>query len=80
MDSQEIPFLSASDLGRLIESGEVSPVQATEAYLRRIEQVDDKHNSYITVTREYALASARRPSPDRRGQLPRPRCTASPWR
>ena len=60
MDSRDIPFLSASELGRLIESGEVSPVQATEAYLERIEQVDEKLNSYITVTREHALESARR--------------------
>ncbi len=59
MDSQEIPFLSASQLARLIESGEVSPVQATEAYLDRIEQVDGRLNSYITVTREHALETAR---------------------
>ena len=58
MDSREIPFLSASDLARLIESREVSPVQATEAYLQRIEQFDGKLNSYITVTREHALRAA----------------------
>ena len=59
MDSQEIPFLTASQLARLIESREVSPVQAAEAYLERIEQVDGKLNSYITVTREIALQAAR---------------------
>ena len=40
MDSSEIPFLSAAELARLIETREVSPVQATEAYLQRIAEVD----------------------------------------
>ena len=59
MDSSEIPFLSASELARLIETREVSPVQATEAYLQRIAEVDGRLNSYITVTREQALEAAR---------------------
>ena len=59
MDSSEIPFLSASELARLIESREVSPVQATEAYLQRISEVDGRLNSYITITREHALEAAR---------------------
>ena len=59
MDSSEIPFLSASELARLIESREVSPVQATEAYLQRISEVDGRLNSYITITREQALEAAR---------------------
>ena len=59
MDKKEIPFLTASQLSRLIETKEVSPVEATEAYLDRIEEVDPKLNSYITVTGEQALESAR---------------------
>ena len=59
MEKQEIPFLTASELSRLIQSKEVSPVEATEAFLDRIEQVDSKLNSYITVTREEALKAAR---------------------
>ena len=59
MDNSEIPFLSAAELARLIESREVSPVQATEAYLQRIAEVDGRLNSYITVTREQALEAAR---------------------
>ena len=59
MDNSEIPFLSASELARLIETREVSPVQATEAYLQRIAEVDGRLNSYITVTREQALEAAR---------------------
>ena len=59
MDKTEIPFLSATDLSALIKSREVSPVEAAEAYLDRIGQVDVKLNSYITVTRDEALEQAR---------------------
>ena len=58
MDKSELPFLSATELGSLIKSREVSPVEATEAYLERIPQVDGKLNSYITVTAERAMADA----------------------
>ena len=59
MDKKEIPFLTASQLSKLIEAKEVSPVEATEAYLDRIQEVDSKLNSYITVTGEQALEAAR---------------------
>ena len=58
MDKTDIPFLSASDLSRLIEKKEVSPVQATEAYLERIDDLNFKFNSYLTVCREEALQAA----------------------
>ena len=70
MDKKELPFLTASQLSRLIETKEVSPVEATEAYLDRIEAVDPKLNSYITVTGEQALEAARQAD----------RSTACPWR
>ena len=59
MDSTEIPFLPATELSALIRSGDVSPVEAAEAYLERIGQIDGKLNSYITVCRDEALAEAR---------------------
>ena len=59
MNKQDIPFLTASGLSKLIENKEVSPVEATEAYLERIQEVDPKHNSYITLTGERALEDAR---------------------
>ena len=59
MDKADIPFLSTAELSRLIQKKEVSPVEATEAYLERIERVDEKLNSYITVTGEHALKQAR---------------------
>ena len=59
MDRNEIPFLSVAELGRLLQSRELSPVEATEAYLERIERVDPTINSYITVTRDEARQAAR---------------------
>ena len=59
MDKKELPFLTATQLSKLIETKEVSPVEATEAYLDRIQEVDPKLNSYITVTGEQALEAAR---------------------
>ena len=59
MDKSELPFLSASELSRLIASREVSPVEATEAYLERIDSLDFKFNAYLTVTREMAMEAAR---------------------
>ena len=59
MDKADIPFLSATELSRLIERKEVSPVEATEAYLERIDDLDFKFNAYLTVCRKEALQAAR---------------------
>ena len=59
MERNEIPFLTATELAELYRSGQLSPVEATESYLSRIEQVDPALNSYITVTAEQARAEAR---------------------
>ncbi len=59
MEKSELPFLSVSELSRLIASREVSPVDATAAYLDRIDSLDFKFNAYLTVTREMALDAAR---------------------
>ena len=59
MNQADIPFLSATQLAQLIRSKEVSPVEATQAYLDRIEAVDGQLNAYITVCGEEALSKAR---------------------
>ena len=59
MEQSNLPFLPVSELAGLIETKEVSPVEATQAYLERIDSVDGKINSYITVCREEALKVAR---------------------
>ncbi len=64
MNKADLPFLSAGDLSRLIQSKEVSPVEATEAYLDRIDALDFRFNSYLTVMREQALDEARQAERD----------------
>ncbi len=59
MNKADIPFLSVAELGGLFKKKEVSPVEAIEAYLDRIDRVDGKLNSYITVCREVALREAK---------------------
>ena len=58
MDRADIPYLSASELSSLIERREVSPVEATRAYLARIDELDFKFNAYLTVSRKQALQQA----------------------
>ena len=58
MDKHDIPFLTTAELGELIRTREVSPVEATSAYLDRIDPLNFKFNSYLTVCRSEAMAAA----------------------
>ena len=59
MDNSRLPFLSVAQTAELIRTREVSPVEVTEAYLRRIEDVDPSLNAYINVAEDQALKQAR---------------------
>lgn len=59
MNKPDIPFLSASELSRLMAAKEVSPVEAVEAYLERIESLDGELRAYVTVTADVALEAAK---------------------
>jgi aspartyl-tRNA(Asn)/glutamyl-tRNA(Gln) amidotransferase subunit A len=59
MNNADIPFFSATTLGELIRKQEISPVEAAAAYLDRIDAVDGKLHSYITVCRDEAMQAAR---------------------
>ena len=59
MDRADIPFLTVAALGELIRSREVSPVEATEAYLDRVESLNSDIRAYLTVTADLARQSAR---------------------
>ena len=58
MDRADIPYLSATELSGLIKRREVSPVEAVEAYLDRIDLLDDKFHAFVTVCRNEALQAA----------------------
>jgi aspartyl-tRNA(Asn)/glutamyl-tRNA(Gln) amidotransferase subunit A len=58
--SDELIYLSAGQLSRLIKKKEVSPVEVIETHLSRIEALEPKLNSFITLLPDRAMAVARR--------------------
>ena len=59
MNKADIPFLPASQLSQLIQGRTVSPVEAVEAYLDRIDELNPRLHAYLTVCRDEATAAAR---------------------
>ena len=55
----ELCFLPVAEAARRVRTRTLSPVELTDAYLARIEALDQQLHSYITVTSEHARASAR---------------------
>jgi Asp-tRNA(Asn)/Glu-tRNA(Gln) amidotransferase A subunit family amidase len=55
----EIAFAPVTRLSRWIESRQLSSVRLTNIYLTRIERLDPKIRSIITLTRDHALARAK---------------------
>ena len=58
MNKSEMPFLTATEISEQIRNRDVSPVEVTEAYLERIEALNPKLNSYITVMADEAITAA----------------------
>ena len=56
---QEFAFKSATELRQLIDSGQVSCVELTELFLRRIDALNPKLNAYLTICGDQAMAAAR---------------------
>ena len=59
MTETDLCYLSALQLRDLYQKGEVSPVEVTEAILRRMDQLNPSLNAFITTTPELALKGAR---------------------
>ena len=59
MNSNDLCFLSASELSHLIKSGEVSCVEVASAHLERCEALEPVLNSFITFMPEAAMEAAR---------------------
>ena len=57
---ENLAFAPATELKELIANKKVSPVEITQLYLDRIDTLDGQLNSYLTVTTELALESARK--------------------
>lgn len=59
MADASILYLSLTELGRRLRSGELSPVALTEQYLARIAALNGKLNAFRVVLRDRAMAQAR---------------------
>ena len=59
MLQHDIAFMSTLELRTLIKDKQISPVEITKIYLNRIEKLDSELNSYITVTADEAIRSAK---------------------
>jgi aspartyl-tRNA(Asn)/glutamyl-tRNA(Gln) amidotransferase subunit A len=59
MEASELCYLSLRSLGTLMQRQELSPVEATETVLDRVEKFDRQLNSFITMLRDQAMAQAR---------------------
>jgi aspartyl-tRNA(Asn)/glutamyl-tRNA(Gln) amidotransferase subunit A len=59
MQSEALAFMSAWELAARIRSKQLSPVEAVEGVLARIERINPRINAYCTVTAEAARVAAR---------------------
>jgi aspartyl-tRNA(Asn)/glutamyl-tRNA(Gln) amidotransferase subunit A len=53
-------FLPLRELATLVRARRVSPIELTEEFLTRLERLGPRYNAVVTVTRDRALAEARR--------------------
>ena len=60
MVDEGLAFAPATELVELIATKQVSPVELTELYYSRIDRLDSKLNSYLLLTRDHAMESARK--------------------
>ena len=57
--ADDLTSLTLQRAAALVRSRKVSPVELTDACLKRIDALNPKVNAYITITRERAMAEAR---------------------
>ena len=60
MSETPLHYMTITELAELIRSGELSPVEATQAQLDRIAKLDGHLKSYATVMADHAMLQARR--------------------
>ena len=60
MTGAELTALSIADLQRLLRRKEVSPIEALDALIERIHQVDEKVGAYLSLDEKSARAEAER--------------------
>ena len=64
MDSLDLCYMSAGQIGPLLQGKEISPVEVIEAHLDRISKTEPVLNSFITLLADESRAAARRAEAD----------------
>ncbi len=59
MNNSDLHYLSIAEASRWIRQKRLSPVELTQAILKRIEEVEPKVHAFITIVREEALEAAK---------------------
>jgi amidase len=59
MNETDLAFLPALEQARLIRTKELSPLEWVELYLRRIERLNPRLGSYVTIAADRAIADAK---------------------
>lgn len=72
--------LSIAELAAAYRKRELEPVEVTDAALERIEKIDGRLNSFVTLTRELALAQARTAQDELARGIERGPLQGVPWR
>jgi amidase len=70
MDLVDLAFTSAVEQARLVRRKEISPLELVELYLERIQQIDPRLGSYVTVAAELAIADAKAKTETLAGPIP----------
>jgi hypothetical protein len=52
-------FMSIRELSGQIQTRQLSPIELTETFLTRLENLGPKYNAVVTITRDLALRQAR---------------------
>ena len=60
MTAADAVFVPVRELGERIRTRGLSPVALAELFLDRLERLGPRYNAIVTLTRERALAEARR--------------------
>jgi amidase len=60
VNANDLHYLELSEVAHLIQTRKLSPVELTQALLRRIESLDGRLHAYATLTPELALGQARK--------------------
>ena len=69
MSSRDLQEITIAGISSDIKRGEVSPVELTDRYLKRIHELNPSLNAYMTMTDEQAMSDAKKAEDEIRGGM-----------